>query len=509
MGIMTWLSSRRADSSDRSPWGGFWFNTVGQRSGSGIRVDADGAMRHSAVYSCVRVIAESFAVSSISLYKRKSGGGRTKIINHWLHRLFNVRPNRFQTPFEFKEMIAGHVALRGNSFCEIVEDGRGGIDELIPLHPDRVQIELLNNGSYRYRYRNQDGSEQVFRRDQIWHLRGLSSDGIVGMNPIELQRESIASGLGAQEYGNRFFANDAKPTGGWIEFAGKFSDKESRQTFRDTWQAANGGNNRGKVAVLENGMKYHEIGINNKDSQFLETRQFNISDIARIFRVPPHLIGDLTKATFSNIEQQSLDFVIYTMTPWGTRGQSSIQTNLLGEESDLEVEISFKVLLRGDQASRSDYYHNGILDGWMTRNEAREEEGMDPLPGLDEPLRPLNMVEESETDPDDDPEAGDIEQEDVAGMDARLFAVAKSAAERVARKELNLIKIEIKKGGDAVAAAYDGLAKFVMSCTGVDEIAAQAYCDSRAAEVTPQTLEEDFYAQAVCKLERLIMKGTL
>lgn len=512
MGIMSWLSNRRAGS-DRSPWGDFWFTPVGRVSSSGIRVDADNAMRHSAVYSCVRVLAESFAVSTVSLYKRKTGGGRTKITDHWLHRLFNVKPNRFQTPFEFKEMIAGHIALRGNSFCEIIDDGLGGIAELMPLHPDRVLVELLDNGSYRYRYRDRNGNEHIYRRDQIWHLRGLSSDGIVGMNPIELQRESIASGLGAQDYGNRFFANDAKPTGGWIEFAGKFADKESRQAFRDSWQAANGGNNRGKVAVLENGMKYHEIGINNRDSQFLETRQFNISDIARIFRVPPHLVGDLTKATFSNIEQQSLDFVIYTMMPWGERGRSSLQTNLLGEDSDIEVEVSFKILLRGDQKSRSDYYHNGILDGWLTRNEAREEEGKDPLPGLDEPLRPLNMVEESETDNDGDgdPETQDtdLDPEDTTGMDARLIAVAKSAAERVARKELNLIRSEFRNGSDAVAAAYAGLAKFVASCTGVDESEAKAYCDSRINEVSKSTLETDFLDQATCKLERLILKGTV
>lgn len=404
-----------------------------------MRVDADTAMRLSAVYACVRVLSESMAVLPFRLYKNKVGGGRTLVTDHWLYRLFAKQPNRFQTPFEWREMLQGHLALRGNAFCQIMEGTPGQVSELVPLHPDRVKIELLDNGSYRYRYTDRSGQVQTFRRDQLWHLRGLSGDGIVGLSPIELQRETVAAGLGAQDYGNRFFANDAKPAGGWIEFPGKFADTAAKQTFREGWQAMQGGNNRGKVAVLEQGMKFHEIGISNKDSQFLELRQFNVGDIARMFRTPPHLIGDLSKATFSNIEQQSLEFVTHTMTPWAERWESSIETMLLGPDSDLEVEFDFAVLLRGDAAGRSSYYHDGILDGWLTRNEARAREGLDPLDGLDEPLRPLNMVEESE--------AADEQLENDNGADdtttqapqdpdmaARLVALLQGNAERMARR---------------------------------------------------------------------------
>ena len=226
--------------------------------------------------------------------------------------------------------------------------------------------------------------------------RGLSSDGITGLSPIDLARESVGLGLAAQEYGARFFQNDAKPGGGWVEFPGNFKDKATRDTFRESFQEAQTGLNRGKIAVLEFGMKFHEVGLTNVESQFLEARQFQIGDIARIFRVPPHLIGDLSKATFSNIEQQSLDFVIHTMTPWAERWEASIEsTLLLDSEQDIEVEFDFTGLLRGDQAARSLFYHNGIMDGWMTRNEARASEGREPIDGLDEPMRPLNMVEES------------------------------------------------------------------------------------------------------------------
>lgn len=424
---------------DRSPWGDFWFQPVGRVTGAGIRVDANVAMTLSAVYACVRVLSETFATLPFRMYRPKPGGGRIQVTNHWLYQLMAKRPNRFQTPFEFREMIQGHVVLRGNAFCEIIANGAGEIQELMPLHPDRVRIELLDNGSYRYKYTTPLGEIIYFRRDQIWHLRGLSSDGIVGLNPIELQRETIASGLGAQSYGNRFFANDAKPSGGWIEMPGRFADKTARQNFRDSWQEAQGAANRGKVAVLENSMKYHEVGINNRDSQFLESRQFSVSDIARMFRVPPHLIMDLSKSTNNNIEQQSLELATYTMTPWGERWESSIETNLLGDGEEFEIEFDFSALLRGDTKGRSEYYHNGIQDGWLTRNEVRLAEGRDPIDGLDEPLRPLNMVEESQaedelTETDDGADDKSSEEPANPDTDARLVSLLQNNADRMARR---------------------------------------------------------------------------
>jgi hypothetical protein len=211
--------------------------------------------------------------------------------------------------------------------------------------------------------------------------------------------------LAAQDYGARFFTNDAKPTGGWIEFPGTFKDPESKRVFRESDQAAQSGSNRGKVLVLENGMKFHEVGVTNKDAQFLELRKFQITDIARLFRVPPHMIADLDRATFSNIEQQSLEFVMHTMTPWAERWEASIESDLLPDGDALEIEFDFANLMRGDAASRSAYYQSGIQNGWLTRNEARISENLNPIAGLDQPLRPLNMVEE------DDAEDAEIESQ--------------------------------------------------------------------------------------------------
>ena len=446
MGLFTFFDRFRgsgASSGDRSPYGEFWFEPVSARTGSGMRVSPDSALRLAAVYACVRILAETMASLPLVVYQRRADGGKDKVTDHWLYRLMAKRPNRFQNPFEWREMLQGHMALRGNAYNQIITNPRGEIIELMPIHPDRVKIELLPSGEYRYRVTDRSGTEVILPRGEVWHLRGLSSDGLMGMSPIELARENLGMALAAQDYGARFFANDAKPTGGWIEFPGSFKDSEAKKVFRESYQQAQSGANRGKVLVLENGMKFHEVGVTNKDAQFLELRKFQITDIARLFRVPPHMIADLERATFSNIEQQSLEFVMHTMTPWAERWEASIESELLLEGDDIEIEFDFANLMRGDAASRSSYYQSGIQNGWLTRNEARIAENLNPIDGLDEPLRPLNMVEEgSAEDLEADAEASEPPaQEKAEPKDdaddtaaARLSAVVASAAERWARR---------------------------------------------------------------------------
>jgi HK97 family phage portal protein len=339
---------------------------------------------------------------------------------------------------EWREMLEGHLALRGNAYCQIIANGVGEITDLIPLHPDRVTIEMLQGMDYRYRVTDRQGNVTIFAREDVWHIRGLSSDGYTGMNPIEINREAIAVGISAQSYAARFFENDARPPG-WIEFPGKFADLAARQTFRESVQAAQGGANRGKTMVLDQGMKYHDIGLTNKDSQFLESRQFTKSDIAAMFRMPPHKIGDLSKATFSNIEQQSIEYGTDTISPWAERWESSIESQLLGVDTDIEIEFDLRILMRGDSAGRAAYYTSGINAGWLVRNEARDAEGLDPIDGLDEPLRPLNMVEEGEEPPQPagapapapEPEPADPEDDDKS---ARLAAMVQSNASRLGRR---------------------------------------------------------------------------
>ena len=394
MGMFSFFSRWMA-SADRSAGGDFWFEPVSARTGGGMRVSPERALRLAAVYACVRILSETMASLPLVIYQRRADGAKDKVTDHWLYRLMAKRPNRFQNPFEWREMLQSHLVLRGNAYNQIITNPRGEVVELMPLHPDRIRLELLASGEYRYRFTDRFGVESVLPRGEVWHLRGLSSDGLMGLSPIELARDSLGMALAAQDYGARFFANDAKPTGGWIEFPGSFKDSEAKKVFRESYQQAQSGANRGKVLVLENGMKFHEVGVTNKDAQFLELRKFQITDIARLFRVPPHMIADLDRATFSNIEQQSLEFVMHTMTPWAERWEASIESELLLESDDIEIEFDFANLMRGDAASRSSYYQSGIQNGWLTRNEARIAENLNPLDGLDAPLRPLNMVEES------------------------------------------------------------------------------------------------------------------
>ena len=383
----------RADSDDRSPWGSFWFEPVTMRTVSGARISSESAMRLSAVYACVRILAESMASLPFILYRPGQSGGKVALRNHWLYRLFYIRPNQFQNPFEWREMLMGHLALRGNAFCRIVSNAKGEITDLIPIHPDRISLVLSQNSADEYSYRIIDrlGNQLVLPRGAVWHLRGLSSDGMLGLSPIEMARESVGLALSAQDYGARFFDNDAKPTGGWIEYAGTFKDKPARDNFRESYQNAQGAMNRGKVLVLEAGMKYHEVGVTNKEAQFLELRKFQVTDIARLFRVPPHMIADLDRATNNNIEQQSIEFVRYTMRPWAERWEASIRADLMLDDEGLDCEFDFAALMRGDANSRATYYSAMVSMGALTRNEVRVAENYTPLPGLDEPLVALNM----------------------------------------------------------------------------------------------------------------------
>lgn len=378
-----------ADTGDRSVWGNFWFS---QTPGARLTTP-DSAMALTPVYACVKVLAESFACIPFALYQPNAAATkRKKVGKHWIVRLMTKAPNRFQTPIEWRMMLMGHLALRGNAFCQITSNSRGEITELLPLHPDRMTVETLDNGDYRYRYLDQNGRTVYYARGELWHLRGLSGDGIVGISPIQACKAAISEGLSMQAYSNRFYENDAKPGGGWIEAPAKFNSSTDKQQFRDDWQTLQGGVNRGKIAVLENGMKFHELGLSNSDAQFVEARAAKVSDVARIFRIPPHKIGDLSRATFSNIEQQSIEFWGDTMLPWALVWKSSVEFFLLGEELGLDVEFDIRPMQRGDAASRATFYSQAITAGWLTRNEARAMEGLDPLDPLDEPIVPMNMI---------------------------------------------------------------------------------------------------------------------
>jgi len=509
---------------DRSPFGQFWFEPVTARSSTGVRVGADQAMRLSAVYACVNVLAKTFAVLPFGLYKPQSKGGRKRVDKHWLSQLMRRRPNAYQNPFEWRQMLMGHLALRGNAYNRIYSNGAGQITDLLPMHPDRMRAEMMPNGDYRYLYKQPDGTDERIPRGEVWHLRWLSNNGIMGISPIEAQRDTIGTGLAANEYGARFFANDATPPG-WIEHPGQFKDKTARENFRESMQAAQTGRNRGKLAVLEGGMKYHEVTVKNSDAQYLESREFTVREVARMFGVPPHLIGDLSEATFSNIEQQSLEFVIYTMTPIAEAWEASIEYSLLNEDDTFDAEFDLARLLRGDQAARADFYTKMFGIGAFNTNDVRIREGENPVEGGDMRFRPVNLEPLDPQDaadlaaiksasapkppgtPGSDPETDQEELDQVPAEDAppggahasRLDALAAAAADRLTRKELETIG-RCRGSVRAAEMVYARHAPFIAQALRVPLEAAQRYCSGQLEELrrgVSTTFERDTRARLI------------
>lgn len=387
----------------------------GGAASSGIVVNPQTAMQAAAVYSCVKVLAESIAMLPCNVYQRSKDGSKSEARNHPLWALLHDQPNDWQTSVEFIEMMVAALCLRGNAYAWINRTKSGRIVELLPLHPDMVRANMETGFQLQYQVTMPDGSFQYMGPGELFHIRGLTLNGWLGISPIAYARESIGLALATEKFGGQLFKNGAK-MGGVLEHPGSLS-QSAYERLKDTFDAAYSGENAHKTAILEEGMKWSKVSMTADDSQFLDTRKYQRSEIAAIFRVPPHMIGDLERATFSNIEQQSLEFVTFTLMPWLTRIEKAIKRDLFtpAERRDLTVKFGVASLLRGDASARSMYYHNGILDGWMTRNEARSAESeigimLPPLEGLDVPLMPLNMTDGSD-DPDEAEDAAEGETE--------------------------------------------------------------------------------------------------
>ena len=370
---------------------------------TGLNVNADNAMRVSAVYACVRILAESVGQLPLILYRRRDDGGKERVTDHESIRVVARRPNPWQTSFEWRETMQGHLALRGNAYSFINRLGRGTLRELLPISPDRVTVKQEDNFEVLYEVNMPDGRLQAFKADQILHFRGLSSNGFTGLSPVALHREAMGLAMATEKHGGRLFGNGAQPLGA-LQHPGELG-KEGRDNIRDSFDETYAGvDNAFKTLILEEGMEWKSLGMTNEDSQFLETRKFQVNEIARIFRIPPHMIADLEKATFSNIESQAREFVKYSLSPWLVRWEQMLNRALLTEDEQDELFFEFLVdgFLRGDTKARHDSYKTAILTGYFTRNEVRLLENRNPLPGLDEPLTPMNMK-----DGEDDQEKND------------------------------------------------------------------------------------------------------
>ena len=384
MGIFTGLFRSRDKPQNRTVGSSYSFFFGGTTSGKAVNEMS--AMQMTAVYSCVRILAEAVAGLPLHLYRYTENESKVKAIEHPLYRLLHDEPNPEMSSFVFRETLMTHLLLWGNAYAQIIRNGKGEVIGLYPLMPNKMSVDRDRDGRLWYTYTRSSeeaptmkGSTVKLYPYDVLHIPGLGFDGLVGYSPIAMAKNSIGMGIACEEYGARFFANGAAPSG-VLEHPGTIKDP---QKIRDSWNATfKGSANAHKVAVLEEGMKYTQIGISPEQAPFLETRKFQINEIARIFRVPPHMVGDLEKSSFSNIEQQSLEFVKYTLEPWIVRWEQSLMRILLSPDEKKQYFVKFNLegLLRGDYQSRMQGYAIARQNGWMSANDIRELENLDKIP---------------------------------------------------------------------------------------------------------------------------------
>jgi HK97 family phage portal protein len=452
------------------------------------RISPDTAIRFTAVLSAVKVISETLAALPVMVYRRRPDGGKDRATKHPLYKLLRQRPNSLKTSsFEFREMLTAHVLLWGNGYAQILRNSLDEPVELRPMHPSRVTPKVENERLV-YVLRMPDGGEQKLSAEQVLHIRGYRDSGNEGLSVVAAAEKAIRAGLSLEDFGMNFFEGGAFPSG-VLEYEQGTMSQQAKDNLRESWQKIHGGANRGKqIAVLEAGLKWKQMMIPQTDAQFLEQRKFQISEIARIFRVPPHMLADLDRATFSNIEQQSLEFITYTMLPWFRRWEEALGRDLIDadEADDVFVEFIPDALLRGDTLTRATAYRTQIECGILSRNEARLMENRNPYDGGDEFLTPLNMAgpngqkddaqgepeEEREEEREEEAQAPEPQKGPRVTDDAVKAAfrgLFRATWEKIARKEVNAVKAAARKKsadefGDWRAEFLDELHDFAKTC---------------------------------------------
>ena len=357
MGIFSGLFRSRDKPQDRTAGSGYAFYFGGTTSGKAVTERS--AMQMTAVYSCVRILAEAVAGLPLHLYRYKEDGGKEKALDHPLYLLLHDEPNPEMSSFVFRETLMTHLLLWGNAYAQIIRNGKGEVIALYPLMPNRMVVDRDIHGQLYYQYTRSTEEAPTMKGvtvnlppSDVLHIPGLGFDGLVGYSPIAMAKNAIGMAIACEEYGAKFFANGARPSG-ILTHPNTVKDPAA---LRASWNAAYGGSgNASRVAVLEEGMTFTPLSIPNNEAQFLETRKFQVTEICRIFRVPPHMIGDLERATFSNIESQNISFAVHTIRPWLVRIEQAVNRALIPENEKGRFYAQFNIdgLMRGDYKSRT------------------------------------------------------------------------------------------------------------------------------------------------------------
>jgi HK97 family phage portal protein len=438
---------------------------------SGVNVSPEGAFKVAAIFAAVRVISETIASLPIEVHRKRDG----KLLeDHPLAMVLGEVPNDENTAFELREYQITNLCIRGNSYNQVVRNGLGSVVEVNPLNSAYMHVDRNASGSLVFDYQ-EPGNSRVFGESSMWRIRGLSKDGVLGMSPILEGRDSVGLAIAMERFASQLFSNGATPNG-VLEFPSKL-EPEQIENLRSQFQKHHTGvANAHKPMILESGMEYKPISMNAEESQFLESRKQQILEIARWFRVPPHMLFDLDRATFSNIEHQSIEFLRDTIRPWLVRLEQTIARDLMATPERRRIAVTHNTdsLLRADMLSRAEAYTEQINAGWRTRNEIRALEGLEPIPGLDEPLSPLNMATESERE--------------ASSTETVAFDLAKRELKALSVESDRLTDDEFKSWAPGF---YDRFARTISKELSVSKSKAMDYCDSRSQELSepePQAL---------------------
>lgn len=390
MKLFSWLSGRKSTEILDTPEKiaaavGYGYDTY-----SGKGVSSQKAMQLTTVFGCVRVLSESVGMLPCKLFENKEDK-REPATAHKVYRLLTAAPNDYMTAQEFWELLVACLCLRGNFYAYKVK-AFGEVVELLPIDPSAVKPKLVDHRAV-YEVTWADGRKEDLGQDVIWHVRTLTLDGLTGLNPVAYAREAIGLGLATEEHGSRLFSNGAV-TSGVLTTEQQLSDAAFKHLQTQFEKNHEGLTNAHKPMILEMGLDWKPVGLNSEDSQFLETRKFQRDEICAIYRVPPHLVANLDKASFNNIEHLGLSFVNYALVPYLTRIESRINVGLLKKSDQGKYYAKFNAgaLLRGDLKSRYESYGMGINWGILSPNDCRDLEDMNPRDGGDLYLTPLNMT---------------------------------------------------------------------------------------------------------------------
>jgi HK97 family phage portal protein len=407
-----WTGDSRATSpenpatslSDPAPWLVAQLGGAGM-SDSGVPVSPEAAMRLSAVYACIRVIAEDIASLPLHVYRPLEKRGKARAVDAVEYSVLHDAPNPLMTSVVWRELQVAHVLGWGNAYSEIETNRRGDVIGLWPIAPWCCKPRLTTNGMGLVYRVTVPGREVVtLPASKVLHVPGLSFDGVEGFSVIGAARNATGLGIAAERFGSRFFSNASRPAGA-LKVPPGVKSKEAAEALA-SWNHSNAGlDNAGRTALLMAGAEWQKIGLSNEEAQYLELRKFQVTEIARMFRVPPHMIADLERATFSNIEHQSLQYVMHTLRPWLVRFEQEYKRKIFAGR-DLSAEYAIDGLIRGDIKARSDYYVKGRQWGWLSANDIRDLENLNPIEGGDTYLTPMNMVDAAKAadpaDPADD-----------------------------------------------------------------------------------------------------------